>query len=117
MIYSAYFFSSKCLTLSVPPSSLSLISGQYWAHLFFDKKKSDAKIKITEVTNLIEKQNANKNAKKATKNNYQRKYTPIKKYKKKQITLQKKKNPHKIKQKLIDENISEKNINQIYPKM
>lgn len=38
-IYSAYVFSSKCLTVNVPPCSLSLISGQYWAHLFYHNEK------------------------------------------------------------------------------
>lgn len=38
MMYSAYVFFSRCLTVNVPPCSLSLISGQYWAHLFFKKK-------------------------------------------------------------------------------
>lgn len=36
-MYSAYVFSSRYLTVNVPPCSLSLISGQYWAHLFYRK--------------------------------------------------------------------------------
>lgn len=65
MIYSAYFFSSKCLTVSVPPSSLSLTSGQYWAHLFFGKiKKAMLRLKSPRSLIWLKKQNVIKSNKK-----------------------------------------------------
>lgn len=43
----------RCLTVSVPPCSLSLISGQYWAHLFYCKWNDKRERSLSKEMDLI----------------------------------------------------------------